>query len=186
MTRRNTIFAATAAAAVVLGANLLLLGWTPAGLGAAARNTARFSGIIFALALASRSPRFPRLHLERWPLFFAFIAAHGVHFLAVAAVVAFDVTGPLHQMTPKVMMTLAGGFGLVLATALTAGSATAPFQSRAHTFFFYVVAASFAIAFGGRAQHAPLSAVAFVLLLAALVVRMLPVRQPATSAAAQG
>ena len=177
MTRRGIIFAAVMAASVVLAGSLLMMGTGTSGLGAAARNTARFSGILFAIALLARSPRFEPLFQNRWNLFWAFIAAHGVHFTAVMGVVLFDVASPLHQLSPMVLGTLASGFGLVLATALTAGKASAPFRSRAHSFLFYVVAISFGVAFGSRATQMPASAAVLVLLLLASVIRIIPVRQ---------
>ena len=185
MSRSHAIWISTAIASIIGLLSYFLAGGGPAGLGSAARNTARFSGVIFAIALAARSPRIPSVSARAWQLFWAFIAAHGVHFTAVAAVVAFDVTGPLHQLGPRVLMTLAGGFGLVLTTALTAGRSDAPFGSRLHSFFFYFVAVSFAVAFGSRALHAPLSALPLALLLAAVVVRLLPVGGPSASVAAQ-
>lgn len=183
MSRKQAIYCSAAVAALVLIANLLWLGTGSSGLGAAARNTARFSGALFALALLARTPRFPAVFAQRWNLFWAFIAAHGIHFAAVMGVVLFDVASPLHQMTPQVLVTLAGGFGLVLATALTAGDANAPFRSHAHSFFFYFVAASFAIAFGSRVMASPASAAVLALLALALVLRLLPARSGSAASA---
>jgi hypothetical protein len=184
MSRNSAIWISTAIASAIGLLSYFISGQGSAGLGSAARNTARFSGLIFAFALAARSPRIPALSANAWRLFWAFIAAHGVHFIAVAAVVALDVTSPLHQLSTRVLITLAVGFGLVLATALTAGRRDSPFRSRVHAFFFYIVAASFVIAFGSRALHAPLSALPLALLLAALVLKLLPVGRESASVAA--
>ena len=185
MRRLHAIWLATTIAAVIGLASFFLAGQSPAGLGSAARNTARFSGIVFALALAARSPRFLALFADRWSIFFAFIAAHGVHFSAVAALAIFDTAHPLHRMDPPAIMTLAGGFTLVLLAAITAGKADAPFRSRIHTFFFYVLAVVFAVAFGSRAMHAPASAAALLALLAGVAVRVLPVSPVSAAATSQ-
>ena len=183
MSRRAAILTATAAA---LAVGLISYFWTsgmPAGLATATRNTARLSGVVFALALAARSARFDRWFANRWNLFWAFIAAHGVHFSAVAALAVLDVQHPLHQVNVANTIILAGGFGIVLAAALTAGSVDAPFRSRMHSFFFYFIGASFLSAFSPRALTSPASAVALVCVLAALVLRAAPVRRSVTPSA---
>lgn len=175
MSRNRAIWIATALATAVAGACLLMYGWNPQGLAAAARNTARFSGIVFALALVARSARWPDLFRNRWALFFAFVAAHGVHFACVVMVAIFDTGHQLHQMETTAMVTLAGGFGLLLGAAVTAGNVAEPFGSRVHTAFFYVLGAIFLLGFGTRALHAPASAFVFVMVLLAFIARALPV-----------
>jgi hypothetical protein len=184
MNRRLAIWSATAAALVVALAAYFYAGANTSALAFVARNTARFSGFIFVLALIARSPRSRVMYTQRWGWFWAFIAAHGVHFMMVLAVVFFDATHPLHQLSPKVVLTLASGFGIVLATALTAGGSAEPFRSRSHTFFFYVVAALFAVAFttGVRTTH-PFSVFNLGALVLALLYRALPAKHTAAAAA---
>lgn len=164
---------------MVAGASLLALGWNPEGLAAAARNTARFSGFVFALALVARSARWPLWFANRWALFFAFIAAHGVHFTAVALLAIFDTGHKLHRLEPVNIGTLVVGFTLVLLAAVTAGSASAPFLARKHTVFFYALGAIFLIGFGMRALNAPASAVLFAVVLLAFLARALPAKSAA-------
>ena len=184
MGRRQAIFLSTAAATAVAAAAYLYGEGSAPALALAARNTARFSGFVFALALLARSSRFPALFAARWPLFWAFIAAHGVHFAAVLVVASLDASHPLHQFTLKVAVTLAGGFGIVLTTAMTAGAADVPFHSRYHTFFFYLVALLFLVAFasGVRTNH-PLSIFNLGALVLVLLARALPAKRAAQAAA---
>lgn len=184
MGRRPAIFLSTALAMSVGLAAYLYGERSAPALALAARNTARFSGFVFALALLARSPRFTSLFAARWPLFWAFIAAHGVHFGAVLAVVFLDASHPLHQLNLKVAVTLAGGFGIVLAAAMTAGRADHPFGSRVHTFFFYLVAVLFLVAFasGVRTNH-PLSIFNLVALVLALLARALPAKRAVRASA---
>jgi hypothetical protein len=181
--RQQAIFAATLATAVMGTTFLLLRGWNPEGLAAAARNTARISGIFFALALLARSTRFPALFAKRWELFFAFVAAHGVHFCAVLMVAAFDTTHKLHQLEPMAIMTLTGGFSLLTFASVTAGTAEAPFTSGLHRVFFYLLGVIFLVGFGTRAMHSMASAAMLSVVLLAFLLRFLPSRQSATASA---
>ncbi|HUR36216.1 MAG TPA: hypothetical protein VM009_00260 [Terriglobales bacterium] len=181
--RKQAIFAATLATAVVGITFLLLRGWNPVGLASSARNTARFSGILFALALLARSTRWPSLFARRWELFFAFVAAHGVHFGAVIMVAAFDTTHKLHQLEAMPIMTLMGGFSLLVFAAVTAGTAEVPFTSRMHGVFFYLLGVIFLVGFGTRAMHSRASAAMLVVVLLAFIVRFLPSRESATASA---
>lgn len=153
------------------------------GLSSAARNTARFSGVIFALALAARSRRFPALFARRGEAFWAFVAAHVVHYAYVVAVAVLDTGSPLHQVNPANVAVFGSGFSLLAAAAFTAGPAQEPFRSRAHSVFFYWLGLSFAVALGAGAMKSPFSAVALAALVLGSLVRMIPVRAPAAHAA---
>ncbi len=179
MNRTTAIWTATAATALVAAASLLMWGWDPEGLASAARNTARFSGIVFALALLSRSANWPNLFARRWSLFFAFVAAHGVHYAAVLMLAVFDTGHELHQLKPAAIVTLSGGFGLLLAAAMTAGTSTEPFRSRVHTGVFYLLGLIFLVGFGSRMLHAPASGVVFGVVLLAFVARAIPLKREA-------
>lgn len=182
MSRRSAIWTSTAVATVIALAAYFYAGADKTALAFTARNTARFSGFLFALALGARSPRFAPWFAQRWPLFWAFIAAHGVHFVSVLAIIIFDPSHPLRASLLRLAITLAAGYGIVLAAAMTAGPADAPFHSRVHTVLFYGVALLFAVAFasGVRSTH-PLSIFNLVVLLLALTVRAIPVRKTATA-----
>lgn len=155
-----------------------------AGLSAAARNTARFSGVIFALALAARSRRFPALFTRRWELFWAFVAAHIVHYAYVIAVAVLDAGNPLHQMNATNAVIFGVGFSLLAGAALTAGSESSPVRSRVHAVFFYWLGVSFAFALSLGAMRSPLSAVALAALVLGLLIRVIPVRSVADAASA--
>lgn len=182
MSGRSAIWVSAALATVVAFAAYFYAGADKAALAFTARNTARFSGLVFALALVARSPRMAPLFAQRWPLFWAFIAAHGVHFLSVLAIIIFDPTHPLRASLLRLAITLAVGYGIVLASAMTAGPADAPFHSCAHTALFYVVALLFVVAFvsGVRSTH-PLSIFNLVVLVLALSARAIPAKQAASA-----
>src|SRR5437879_5699504 len=67
-----------------------ILGWNTTGASAAARNTARFSSLVFMLALltsaaaSSGSQKLIALAANRLGMMYAFVAAHLVHYSAVA------------------------------------------------------------------------------------------------------
>jgi hypothetical protein len=174
MHRVAAIWIATTGTLLVATVSLLMMGWGPEGLAAAARNTARFSGIVFALALVSRSANWPALFARRWSLFFAFVAAHGVHFAAVGMVAVFDTGHELHQLKPAAIVTLSGGFGLLLLAALTAGKSAEPFRAKVHTAAFYLLGLIFLVGFGSRMLHAPASGIFFGVVLLAFLGRALP------------
>jgi len=152
------------------------------GLSAAARNTARFSAVIFAVALAARSPRFAPLFARRGEAFWAFVAAHLVHYAYVLAVAVLDTSNPLHQMNPTNAGVFVGGFSLLAAAALTAGPASEPFRSRAHSVFFYGLGLSFAVALGMGTMRSAFSAVALACVVLGFLVRVIPSRSSSASA----
>ncbi|HUS19856.1 MAG TPA: hypothetical protein VMZ25_09415 [Terriglobales bacterium] len=184
LSRRIAPLLAAAITFLIAASALSIAGWGPAGLASAARNTARFSGVVFALALIARSTRFPQLFVKRWEMFFAFVAAHGVHFAAVLMLAVFDQTHELHRMEPKPAGILLAGFGLLLMASVTAGKPASPFQSRAHTLFFYGLGVIFLVGFGSRAVHSTTSAMMMAVVIAAFILRALPrngVTAPATA-----
>lgn len=153
-----------------------------AGISAAARNTARFSGVIFALALWSRSQRFPKLFARRWEAFWAFVSAHVVHYGYVLAVAVLDAGNPLHQVNLTNAGVFGVGFSLLAAAALTAGSAAEPFRSRVHSFFFYFLGLNFVVALSMGTLKSPYSGVALAAVLLAFVIRVIPVRASTANA----
>lgn len=152
------------------------------GLSAAARNTARFSGVIFALALAARSPRFPALFARREEAFWAFVTAHVVHYAFVAAVAVLDTANPLHQMNVANAVIFGSGFSMLAAAALTAGPASGPFRSRAHAVFFYALGLSFAVALAAGTTKSVFSAAVLAALALGFLVRVIPARAAAADA----
>jgi hypothetical protein len=169
---------AAAANALVAIATFLYLGLNVVGGAAAARNTARFSSIVFAIALAARFHR--RFACYYVSLLYAFVAAHVVHF---GTVIAFHaLLGKL--LNPMFLGVATGGSLLIAATALTV--ARAP---KSHLVLTYVIWLSFVVALSSRlSKHllpeAPLIALLAVAMIAHLR-NLVTKREPsATSASA--
>ena len=125
----------------------------------AARNTARFSSVVFAVALAAHvHPRFGNHYVA---LLRAFVAAHIVHF---ATVIAY------HWMifkldTPMFWGIASTGFLLLAATALTLTK-----MPRTHLALTYVIALAFAIALGSGLGKYPFANGPLVALLFGAIV----------------
>lgn len=120
-------------------ATYVWLGWNLAGAPAAARNTARFSSLIFALAFAVHSH--PRWGHAYRTAFLAFVAAHGVHY---ATVIAYHVL--LGQLfNPMFIAGAALGGALLLAAALTITR-----MPRFHRLLSFVIWAALVFALSSR------------------------------------
>jgi hypothetical protein len=79
--RAKLTLLALAGNAVVAGATYVHYGWNGVGTAVAARNTARFSAIVFIVAFVSL--RSERLSRHFWALVTAFVAAHYLHLATV-------------------------------------------------------------------------------------------------------
>lgn len=136
---KPVVLAATVGNIVVAGATYAYYGWNAVGTDIGARNTARFSALIFIIALAAHHhSRFGRDYV---PLIKAFVAAHVVHF---GTVIAYHlVLGKLSN--PMFLAAASAGAILLTATALTITKAP-----RAHVGLTYVVWLAFMIAFGSN------------------------------------
>ena len=104
-----------AANAVVAGLTYAILGWSPAGAHAATRNTARFSAICFAIAFAGPAlARFGRRFPSEAILILAFVAAQGIHFAAVIALLSIFERAHVAHNPLQTAVVFTVGFGLVL------------------------------------------------------------------------
>jgi hypothetical protein len=172
LNRRLLVIAIAGNCAVILGC-VLLWGWTLAGAGAAARNTARLSVLFFLVGFASPG-------LRRWianlpgaaAFFYAFVAAHFVHFGAVLMLhLGF---GDGHVTLPQIVVVVGG----VTITSLVALTAAPRPQSRPykalHLFAIYTI---FLILAADYSQH-PIKSMRLMAIpvVAALVLRHLPKR----------
>jgi len=140
----SVLIATTANIAIAL-ATYVYYGWNAVGGAVAARNTARFSSVCFAIALASHfHSRYGRDYVA---LIKAFIAAHVVHF---ATVIAYhQILGKLG--TPMFWMIASTGTVLLLATALTIAK-----MPRTHLSLTYLIWLAFMVALGSRVMKRPM------------------------------
>jgi DMSO/TMAO reductase YedYZ heme-binding membrane subunit len=158
---------------LVIGLTLASAGADPPGLAAAARNTARLSALVLALAVIAGAPGWPRWHRHRVALTCAFVAAHMVHFGSVLALAIGDPTHGLHRLeTPMLVITVVG-FVHVLLIAVTDG---APAERRGrrwtHALLFYSAVAIVALALGSGAAGSAASAATLVVVGGAVVLRV--------------
>jgi hypothetical protein len=140
---KTRILMVAAANAAVAVATYVYVGFNAAGGAAAARNTARFSSVVFAVALATH---FHRRFGTRYILWlYSFVAAHLVHF---GSVIAFHALAR-QLANPMFLGVAAGGSLLLAATALTTSR-----LPRFHTALVYVIWLSFMVALSSRlSQH---------------------------------
>jgi hypothetical protein len=180
MTGTRKLVLLAAAIAVVIAALCFIGNTPPAALKLANVVTARFSGLLFAFALVAGASQFAS---RRATLMLAFVAAHGVHFATVLARAIFDAQNNFHNFKPQTIITFAVGFSIIGVLALTTRAASRAGRIT-HSITGYAVWALFAIAFfAGRKQ--PASAAMFIVVVAALVVRItLAMRAAAKSRAA--
>jgi hypothetical protein len=168
---RKALTIAVVGNCAIIAACLLVWGWTLTGAGAATRNTARFSILFFLVGFASPG-------LRRWianlpdaaAFFYAFVAAHFVHFGAVLMLhLGF---GDAHVTLPQIIVVVGG----VTITSLVALTAAPRPQSRSykalHLFAIYTV---FLILAADYSQH-PIKTMRLTAIpvFAALVLRHLP------------
>ena len=138
---RGSVLIATTANLVIALATYIYYGWNAIGGAVAARNTARFSALFFAVALAAHfHSRYGRDYLA---LIKGFIAAHIVHFGTVIAY--HQILGKLG--TPMFWGIASTGTALLAAIALTMTKAP-----RTHLGLTYVVWLAFMVALGSNAM----------------------------------
>jgi hypothetical protein len=141
-----------------------------AGAHRAARNSAAFSALVFSIALARRGGATPAT--VETGLTMNFVAAHAVHYSAVASVMVLDVASDLHNMRRGAPFVIAFGVTLLAIVAATARGKTRA-KSIANSIAMYVVWALFTIAFSSRGLKGDLvPAVMFAIMLLALGVRI--------------
>ena len=169
--RRAFIWVATGLALVVVGTCLATAGDTIAGAVAATRYSARFSGLVLAVALVARAPRPVALSRRRTELTFAFVAAHGVHF---ATVLLRAVVEPGHKLrTFGLDVVVVVLLGLIL-LALISGTARATSVAgrRVNAIAFSVAWTVFVLGSAMRARTARASGAVLAALAAAMVWRI--------------
>lgn len=159
-----------ASAAIVVGAACFIGNSPVMGIREANLVTARFSGLLFALALVAKTPRLNVAASRRAELMLAFVAAHGVHFASVLARAFFDHESGFHSLKPATFITFATGFGIIFVLAFTIRAASRAGRM-AHSILTYVVWVLFAVAFGSGWRH-PASAAMFGVTVLALVLRI--------------
>ena len=135
---------------------------TPAGAAIVARITARYSGLLFAVALALRS--LPKYGV---PAMYAFVAAHFVHFAKVLDLFWVD---PLHhRLQPMTVAVLAFGVLLITTVGITNGARPdQPWRARANAFTVYLTWLLFAVALGSNSIKYLPSAPIFLAILAGM------------------
>jgi hypothetical protein len=138
---------------------------------AATRYSARFSALVFALALAARGGRPWMLATNQVQLTLSFVAAHGIHYATVVGRAAMEPGNRLRHASLESLAVVAAGFGLLALLALTA-RAQSRTGARAHRIAFYLVGVLLAIALGSHARTYASSALAFSALAAAFLWRV--------------
>jgi len=168
--RRWIIWAAIAAAGVVALSFAASDGVLAGGI-AATRNTARFSALVFALALAVGAGRPVQLAAHQAELTLAFVAAHGIHYATVVARAAIEPGNRLRELSVEPLAVVGAGFGLLALLAFTARARSA-WGARTHRMAFGLVGLLLAVALGSRARISAPSALALLTLAAAFAWRM--------------
>jgi hypothetical protein len=179
MSQRHLIWAAT-----ILGLIVTALAYTFSltlvrGAIAATRDSARFSGLVFALALIARASRPALLARNKAGLTLAFVAAHGVHFGTIIARAAIEPGNPLRHFALQNVLVVGFGFGITATVAFTA-RAKSQAGSRTNAVAFYIVWTLFAVAFGASFRTAAASAVMFIVVVLAMFWRVAGTFLPAS------
>jgi hypothetical protein len=136
---RGLIWTAVLGNIAVMAASWTVYGWSVIGAHVAARNTARFSSLWFALGFAAPG-------LARWfrglpgpRLVQAFVAAHVVHFAAVAMLLAGFETAHVSHNAVRSGLVVVIGSALVIAAGLSATPPYSPGYTTVHRVLMYVI-----------------------------------------------
>lgn len=169
LSKRMPILFALVANLVIAAITVGLLRWNSAGAHAAARNTARFSALCCAAALTS--PAVSRIFRSQCEstLIYAFVAAHTVHFVTVAALLFTFEAAHLAERAAQSVAVIAAGSSLILGLALAA-SAARPLGRAIRSLTLYAASLIFLLAFFHHPVR-PVRAVA-VMIGIALVIRL--------------
>jgi hypothetical protein len=167
---RKLLLVAALSNTLIAALTYTVLGWNAAGAHASARNTARFSALVFIVGFAQ--PGLARIW-QRMPsaatLIQAFVSAHIVHLAAVINTVALDKTHFLRHSGVPGMLTVLVGTSIVLGAGFTARQSGA--FGVLHQLLLY---ANFAIFFTGYFKYPVRQLrVLAVVLAAALLIRVL-------------
>lgn len=186
LTSRTPLWIALAGNCLVALATYGWLGWNTAAAHAAARNTARFSLLWFAVGFAT--PGLRRLFSclpEEYRTIQAFVVAHCVHFATVTALTfSFERPHLLHHPI-QALLVISIGFSITLTAGLTAAPRPLQAHSGLYTAALYLLFILFFLAFV-KNPYKPLRLFA-VLLGIALILRLtkyFAIEQPDKSRAA--
>ena len=159
------LFGNLVVAAITLG----ILGWNSAAAHATVRNTARFSALCCAAALAS--PALSKImHRDRQSqLILAFVAAHVVHFVTVTALLFTFERAHIAERTGQSVAVIGIGFSLILTLGLAA-AAVRPAAKVIRSVTLYAASLIFFVAFFHHAIR-PLRVIALIIAIA-LVLRL--------------
>lgn len=165
----SLILAGALGNALLAATTYLYYGWNAIGTAVAARSTARFSALLFAMALMVRWDGIAALRGRYREAFWGFVVAHYVHFATVIALRA-----AVGTLSVKFLgIAIASGFALVTAAALTMRPAP-----RVHLALSYAIWAAFVVSLGSRAIKHALPEGPFVLVvIAALVIHVITARR---------
>jgi hypothetical protein len=157
---------------VIVGTiTVALIGWTAAGMHAAARNTARFAFLWFLVAFAAPGlSRFFRGLPSEGQLIWAYVAAHLIHFVAVAVLILTFDSAHFTQAPGRSATTVLVGFLIVLSAGVTAKSRLSGMYAALHSFALYAIFVIFFLAFAQN-RVGPLRLLTIPLVLA-LVLRL--------------
>ena len=160
MSQRKLVISAIVANTLVAAIAYALYGWTRIGAHVAARSTARFAALVFVIAFAQPG-------LARWiaslpsyaTLVYAWVAAHCVHFVAVAITFALD-----RSPHPHLAEIVVVGFTIVVISGVTVGHSVSRAMRVIHAVAIYATFLVFMLAFATN-RFVPLRALAVLLVL---------------------
>ena len=171
MSERSWIWLTTGLALAVAAAAFVASSSTLDGAILATRFSARFSGLVMAVAVLARASRPAALHAQRSSLALAFVAAHGVHYATIIARAFLDPSHKLRHPGPIDLAGLVGGFGLILVIAVTARK-TATVAVRLNAVAISAGWAILTFVSAARALHSMPSFAVFAALVTAMLWRM--------------
>jgi hypothetical protein len=153
---------AALANAVVAAMTYFYYGVNAVGLTVGARNTARFSGVAFAMALVARSAHNEKYRSAYVPLVLAFLSAHYLHVATVIALHWLSMPNGLHLLFVKNIAAPIGGMILVTMAAISAGG-----WPKTNAVFIYLVWAAFMLGFSSSIEKRPFVEGPFVAMMIA-------------------
>ena len=169
--RRTFIWVATGLALGVVATCFAASETALAGAVAATRYSARFSGLVMAAAVLARAPRPVGWARWRTELTFAFVAAHGVHYAAVALRAWLEPGSKLRTLAIDVVVVVLAGVALLAVIAATARS-TSVAGRRTNAIALYIAWTVLALGSASRARVFPPSAVVLAVLITAMLWRI--------------
>jgi hypothetical protein len=158
-------------AALAFALTLFYYHWTVDAAQVAARNTARFSALWMAAAIAWRASERGLDALK------GFVATHAVHYAAVLWFAYSDAHHHLHSFAPTALLVATFGTAHLIVVATTMHAATG-WRQKLNSAAVYLAWLLFVIATGSRLFKEPAAAVVFAVMLAAMAYRLLSASKP--------